>query len=122
FRLNSLSLENNVVLREDCLKFLEKESILKNCYDVIVIDPPTISRSKKMDQFFDIQVDYIFLISSALKLLKTGGVIFFSTNSRKFRFDLTKFPECLIVDVSKKTIPIDFHDAKIHQCWKISLK
>lgn len=121
FELNGLSLENNIVVREDCLKFLEAECFSKNRYDVIVIDPPTISRSKKMDQFFDIQVDYIFLISSALKLLKTGGVIFFSTNSRKFQFDLTKFPECLIIDISKKTIPIDFHDAKIHRCWKISL-
>ncbi len=121
FLLNNLPLESNTLVREDCLKFLESESHSKNRYDVIVIDPPTISRSKKMDQFFDIQIDYIFLLSSALQLLKENGVIFFSTNSRKFTFDVTQFPNCSIMDISKKTIPMDFHSAKIHRCWKISV-
>ncbi|MES2199029.1 MAG: class I SAM-dependent methyltransferase [Chlamydiota bacterium] len=122
FLLNGLSLENNSLIREDCLKFLENERLSKNRYDVIVIDPPTISRSKKMDQFFDIQIDYIFLLSAALDLLTETGVIFFSTNSRKFTFDLTLFPKCFIMDISKKTIPLDFHSAKIHRCWKISFR
>lgn len=122
FLLNDLSLEKNTLIREDCLKFLENECHSKNRYDVIVIDPPTISRSKKMDQFFDIQVDYIFLLSSTLKLLKENGVIFFSTNSRKFTFDETQFPNCSIIDISKKTIPMDFHSAKIHRSWKVSFR
>lgn len=119
FLLNNLPLSNNILIREDCLKFLANECHSKNRYDVIVIDPPTISRSKKMDQFFDIQVDYVFLLSSALKLLKKEGVIFFSTNSRKFVLDETNFPNCSFIDISKKTIPMDFHNEKIHRCWKI---
>ena len=87
-------------------------------YDLIVIDPPTISRSKKMDQMFDIQLDYIMLIKKALKLLDRGGAIYFSTNSRRFVFDEKEFAECSILDVSSKTIPIDFHDPKIHRCWR----
>lgn len=117
FILNGISLKNNLIEREDCLKFLDQE---KEEYDVIVIDPPTISRSKKMDQMFDIQKDYVLLITKALKLLACGGVIFFSTNSRKFRFDATLFSQCLIHDISKETIPIDFHNQRIHQCWKIT--
>ncbi|MCH9627115.1 MAG: Ribosomal RNA large subunit methyltransferase K [Chlamydiales bacterium] len=116
FRLNGLSLENNSILRADCLPFLEKE---KELYDLIVIDPPTISRSKKMDHMFDIQKDYPFLISRALTLLSPGGTIIFSTNSRDFDFDESLFEACTIVDISKKTIPIDFHNQKIHRCWKI---
>lgn len=116
FSLNSLSLKNNEVVRADCLKFLNEETKL---YDIIVIDPPTISRSKKMDQLFDIQVDYINLINKGLKLLDKEGVIFFSTNSRRFVFDQTLFPSCIIKDISDKTIPLDFHDEKIHRCWKI---
>ncbi len=119
FILNDLSSENNVVVREDCLKFLEEEKRSKNRYDVIVIDPPTLSRSKKMDHFFDIQVEYLSLISSSLRLLTDEGVIFFSTNSRKFVFDAEEFSECLVIDISKKTLPVDFHDAKIRRCWKI---
>lgn len=119
FILNSLSLKNNEIVRADCLKFLDDEILSGIKYDIIVIDPPTISRSKKMDQLFDIQVDYISLISKALKLLLKGGVIYFSTNSRKFVFDDTHFKDCSVVEISGQTIPIDFRDSKIHRCWKI---
>lgn len=122
FILNSLSLENNEIIRADCLKFLDDEVRTGAKYDIIIIDPPTISRSKKMDQLFDIQVDYITLVLKALQLLARDGIIFFSTNSRKFALDETYFPDCSIVDVTEKTIPIDFHDAKIHRCWKIARK
>ena len=120
FNLNSLSFKHNEIVRADCLKFLDEEMRAGIKYDIIIIDPPTISRSKKMDQLFDIQVDYISLISKALKLLLKGGIIFFSTNSRKFTLDSHYFKECSIVEISHKTIPLDFHDPKIHRCWKIS--
>lgn len=119
FILNSLALKNNEVLRADCLKFLEAEKSSDNRYDIIVIDPPTISRSKKMDQMFDIQNDYIFLINASLQLLTKEGMIFFSTNSRKFVLDEGLFSACTITDISHKTLPIDFRDPKIHRCWKI---
>lgn len=120
FLLNGLPLRNNPIVREDCLKFLDEER--GEAYDVIIIDPPTISRSKKMDQMFDIQMDYVELIQKALKLLAKGGTLIFSTNSRKFDFDEGLFPECSILDISKKTFPIDFHNQKIHRCWKISYR
>ena len=121
FILNSLPLKNNPIVRADCLKFLDEEIFSKTKYDIIVIDPPTISRSKKMDQMFDIQLDYISLIKKCLNLLSPDGVIFFSTNSRKFTFDHSQFESCTIIDISNKTIPIDFHSQKIHQCWKIKI-
>lgn len=120
FKLNSFSLQNNQVVREDCLKFLDIELKSDIKYDIIIIDPPTISRSKKMTQMFDIQIDYVNLVSKALKLLSKEGLIFFSTNSRKFVFENHHFPSCLIREISEKTLPIDFHDPKIHRCWKIS--
>lgn len=119
FLLNHLLLANNPIVRADCLKFLEEEGRTSLKYDVIVIDPPTISRSKKMDEMFDIQVDYPKLLQGALKLLAPDGVIFFSTNSRRFVFDESLFPNCKIQDISKQTLPIDFHDPRIHFCWKI---
>ncbi|MBS4169255.1 class I SAM-dependent methyltransferase [Parachlamydia sp. AcF125] len=119
FLLNRLSLKNNPVVRADCLKFLDQEMRAGERYDIIVIDPPTISRSKKMDQLFDVQVDYVYLISKSLNLLFPEGVIYFSTNSRKFVFDESCFPACKILEVSSKTLPLDFHDPKIHRCWKI---
>lgn len=122
FILNTLSLKNNEIIRADCLKFLDEEIRSGAKYEVIIIDPPTISRSKKMEQLFDIQVDYETLITKALRLLTKEGVIFFSTNSRKFIFDESKFSFCAIEDISAKTFPIDFHDRHIHRCWRISLR
>lgn len=120
FILNKLPTKNHEIVRADCLKFLDDEIRSGTQYDLIIIDPPTISRSKKMDQLFDIQVDYIALISRALRLLAPGGVIIFSTNSRKFAFDESSFIGCVSEEISHKTLPIDFHDPKIHRCWKIT--
>jgi 23S rRNA G2069 N7-methylase RlmK/C1962 C5-methylase RlmI len=119
FILNDLPLAKNDVVRADCLKFLEDEAFTTSKYDIIVIDPPTISRSKKMDQMFDIQLDYIPIVSQALRLLAKDGTLFFSTNSRKFKFDPSSFDRCQIEEITDKTIPLDFHNQKIHRCWKI---
>lgn len=119
FQLNEIPLRNHVIVREDCLKFLQKEVEFRHSYDVIVVDPPTLSRSKKMEDFFDIQQDYIALLSSCLKILAPGGTIFFSTNSRKFSLDSNSLPPCTLKDISSKTLPLDFRDAKIHRCWEI---
>lgn len=119
FLLNNLPLASHSIVRADCLKFLQEAQQKKERYGVIVIDPPTISRSKKMESLFDIQEDYLQLIRLSLNLLEPEGVIFFSTNSRKFKFDMEAFPGCKIAEISHKTLPSDFHDPKIHRCWKI---
>ncbi len=120
FHLNNCSSQNNEIVRADCLKFLSEEIYSGTKYDIIIIDPPTLSRSKKMDQLFDIQLDYIGLIKGALLLLSKQGSLFFSTNSRKFTFQDSLFEGCLIKEISKKTIPLDFHNQKIHRCWEIT--
>lgn len=120
--LNALPLQNNEIVRADCLKFLDEEFDCRVKYDIIVLDPPTISRSKKMDQLFDVQQDYVFLIKKALKLLAPEGILFFSTNSRHFTFEDSLFEACQIQEISEKTLPLDFHNRKIHRCWKIMKK
>ncbi|MBA3815525.1 MAG: class I SAM-dependent methyltransferase [Parachlamydiaceae bacterium] len=121
FILNDLSTRNNEIVRADCLKFIDDEIRSGTRYDIVIVDPPTLSRSKKMDQLFDIQVDYIALLKKSMALLNPKGVMFFSTNSRKFIFDNNAFTGCRIEDISHKTLPIDFHDPKIHRCWKITI-
>lgn len=120
FILNGMALSRHTIIREDCMRFLDDEIRAGDQYDIIVIDPPTISRSKKMVGMFDVQEDYGTLIRKSLRLLKQGGVIFFSTNHRKFQFDETLFPDCKVMEISKKTHPIDFKDPKIHRCWRLS--
>lgn len=119
FLLNGLPSDRNTVVRADCMKFLDEEVQSGEKYDVIVIDPPTLSRSKKMEGMFDIQQDYPDLLHQAERLLAKGGVIYFSTNSRRFLFDPSLFPRFTVQEISEKTLPIDFHQAKIHRCWKL---
>ncbi|MGR3951302.1 MAG: class I SAM-dependent methyltransferase [Chlamydia sp.] len=120
FILNGLPLAQHEIVREDCFQFLQDEIERKvHKYDIIIIDPPTISRSKKMKAMFDIQVDYEKLIQMALVLLSSEGTLFFSTNSRTFRFDTALFSHQNIRDITDKTIPEDFLHKKIHKCWEI---
>jgi 23S rRNA (cytosine1962-C5)-methyltransferase len=119
FSINRLPLKNHAFVREDCLKFLDEERRGGGNYDIIVIDPPTISRSKKMEGMFDIQQDYPSLIQKAHKLLHPEGVMFFSTNSRRFDFEPSLFPHLKTEEITPKTIPFDFHNKKIHRCWKL---
>lgn len=115
FLLNGFELQNHEVVREDCFKFLNKE---ERKYQMIVVDPPTISRSKKMEKMFDVQEDYIPMLTQALRLLTPDGTLFFSTNARKFKFDPSYFPRFAIKEITYKTLPSDFKDKRIHRCWQ----
>ncbi len=115
FLLNDIALKNHEVVREDCLKFLNMET---RKYQIIVVDPPTISRSKKMEKMFDVQEDYVPLLTRALNLLTKDGVLFFSTNARKFKFEPSQFPTFVVEEITHKTLPLDFKDKKIHRCWR----
>jgi 23S rRNA (guanine2445-N2)-methyltransferase / 23S rRNA (guanine2069-N7)-methyltransferase len=110
-------------IQADCVEWLAKEA--KNAarqYDVIFLDPPTFSNSKKMDDVFDVQRDYIQLIQNSAKLLTENGVLYFSTNFRRFKFDESLFVDLKISDITAQTIPVDFaRDMKIHYCWKITV-
>jgi 23S rRNA (cytosine1962-C5)-methyltransferase len=89
-------------------------------FDLIVLDPPTFSNSKRMDDFLDIQRDHAVLINDCLKAIKEGGVIYFSTNFRKFVLDKEKINASLIKDITKATTAFDFEGKLARSCFKIS--
>ena len=89
-------------------------------YDIIILDPPTFSNSKKTDTMLDINRDWPSLIEACSALLVPNGVLYFSTNSRKLAFDEKKLPAGLLSeDISSSTIPEDFRNERIHRVWKI---
>jgi 23S rRNA (cytosine1962-C5)-methyltransferase len=121
--LNGFDPAQNKIIREDCSKYLRQASERKEKYDIIIIDPPTISRSKKMDEMFDVNTDHSDLIIRASKLLKSNeSIIFFSTNSRKFKMDEELNGKFNIDDISHTTIPDGFRDKRIHKVYIIKLK
>ena len=100
-----------------------EQAALKNKpqFDLIFLDPPTFSNSKKMDEAFDIQNDHVALLKNAAALLAPGGVLYFSTNFRRFKLDREALAALTIEDIGASTIPEDFaRDQKIHYCWRIS--
>jgi len=109
-------------IQADCVEWLAKEAkTAARQYDLIFLDPPTFSNSKKMDDVFDVQRDYIQLIQNSAKLLTENGVLYFSTNFRRFKFDESLFADLNVLDITAKTIPEDFvRDMKIHYCWKMT--
>jgi 23S rRNA (cytosine1962-C5)-methyltransferase/23S rRNA (guanine2445-N2)-methyltransferase / 23S rRNA (guanine2069-N7)-methyltransferase len=120
FKLNDLPVEKHVFIQKNALDFLRQASAAaEEKYDLIVLDPPTFSNSKRMDEVFEVEKDQDFLISSCLRLLTTDGVLYFSTNKRKFKLSEQVLAKARVKNVTGKTIPMDFHDQKIHHCYEI---
>ena len=110
-------------IQADCLDWLNTEAneADRRQYDLIFLDPPTFSNSKRMDDVFDIQNDHVQLIKNATALLADNGVLYFSTNFRRFKMELSALSDLSIEDISASTIPEDFlRNPRIHYCWKIS--
>jgi 23S rRNA (guanine2445-N2)-methyltransferase / 23S rRNA (guanine2069-N7)-methyltransferase len=109
------------LLQEDVIEWLDGPA--RERYDVIFLDPPTLSRSKRMEGELDVQRDHVKLIWSTLRRLAPGGLLIFSTNFRKFRLDAPGLAELDVKDVTRATIPKDFaRDQKIHQCFEIRVR
>jgi 23S rRNA (cytosine1962-C5)-methyltransferase len=88
-------------------------------YDLIILDPPTFSNSKRMDMILDIQRDHPMLLRQCLRILRPGGTLFFSTNFRGFKLDSEAIYASSCKEITHLTIPEDFRNKKIHRCWQI---
>lgn len=123
FELNGLNLSKHKCVQEDCMEWLKRESLNaanKSKYDLIFLDPPSFSNSKRMEGVLDIQRDHSELIHSAMSLLAEKGKLIFSNNLKKFKLDeeLTKLYK--VKNISRSSIDKDFErNASIHQCWVI---
>ncbi len=118
--LNELGGSGHELIQADCLAWLHTAWQERRCYDLIFLDPPTFSTSKRMEATLDIQRDQIDLIRQALRLLATDGVLIFSTNCRKFRLDVEHLPDSVVKNISQQTLPRDYaRNPRIHQCWEI---
>lgn len=118
--LNKIKGDHHLI-HADCTQWLKQQARLKQKrYDLIFLDPPTFSNSKRMEQSFDVQNDHIELINNAMQLLRPKGTLYFSTNFRRFKLDNERLKKYKVQDISAATIPEDFsRTPKIHYCWRI---
>ena len=120
FALNNLTGEQYQFVQADCLEWLKKN---KQAYDVVFIDPPTFSNSKRMEDSFDVQRDYLEVLRDALPSLAPGGEIIFTNNKRKFKMDFEALERLGLTakPISEITRDQDFkRNIHIHNSWQIT--
>ena len=120
--LNDIEGKHHKLIQADCLQWLEK---CDRQFDLIFVDPPTFSNSKRMEDSWDVQRDHIKLMTNLKRILRPNGTIVFSNNKRGFKMDFAKLEELGLsaVEISHKTLPLDFERNKqIHNCWLVTLK
>ena len=122
--------------RADCMRFLQEKAVAakteklapEELYDLIILDPPTFSNSKATPDVLDINRDWPQLVKDCLNILAPGGKLYFSTNSERIKFDISKIPpktandtEFEWKDITEQTIPVDFTGKKPHKVWEFKL-
>jgi 23S rRNA (guanine2445-N2)-methyltransferase / 23S rRNA (guanine2069-N7)-methyltransferase len=118
--LNGFPGNNHELYRADCLQWLEEQEPRGPRFDLIFVDPPTFSNSKRMEGVLDVQRDHVGIIRRSLKLLRPSGRLVFSTNYTRFKLDSAALADLAIEDISAATIPKDFErHARIHRCFVI---
>ena len=121
--LNGFRGDNHELYREDCLAWLEEQEPRGARFDLIFLDPPTFSNSKRMEGVLDVQRDHVGMIRRSLKLLRPAGRLVFSTNYTRFKLDAEALADLAIEDISAATVPKDFErHARIHKCFVVRFK
>jgi 23S rRNA (cytosine1962-C5)-methyltransferase len=118
FEINGLLDRNrHHFIHADVMQYLDELPAGK--FDIVIMDPPTFSNSKRMKDFLDIQRDHAQLINKALGAMKSGGVLYFSTNSRKFRLQEEQIRSKSVRDITRATTPFDFQGKLFRYCFRI---
>ncbi|MFA6699906.1 MAG: bifunctional 23S rRNA (guanine(2069)-N(7))-methyltransferase RlmK/23S rRNA (guanine(2445)-N(2))-methyltransferase RlmL [Thiomicrospira sp.] len=117
FMTNNMPLNRHELIQADVVAWLQNPPSMPK-FDVIFLDPPSFSSSKRMEGVLDIQRDHVQLIEQAGALLAKDGVMMFSNNMQKFKLDRDNLQAWNIEDITRQTLPEDFkRSPKIHQAW-----
>ena len=118
FALNGFTGAPHLLVQADVLGWLAHD---RGAYDLIFVDPPTFSNSKRTADDFDVQRDHVRLLKLCVARLAPGGLVLFSNNARRFRLDRDALDGCDVRDVTPATIPFDFaRNPRIHACFEIA--
>jgi 23S rRNA (guanine2445-N2)-methyltransferase / 23S rRNA (guanine2069-N7)-methyltransferase len=116
FTLNGFSGAAHQLVQADVLAWLEHE---RGTFDLIFVDPPTFSNSKRTDDF-DVQRDHVRLLKLCVARLARDGLILFSNNARRFKLDRDALGGCDVRDITPSTLPFDYsRNPRIHSCYEI---
>ncbi|MEM6301729.1 MAG: bifunctional 23S rRNA (guanine(2069)-N(7))-methyltransferase RlmK/23S rRNA (guanine(2445)-N(2))-methyltransferase RlmL [Pseudomonadota bacterium] len=118
---NGLGTQFHRLHRADAMQWLAES---EDVYDVIFVDPPSFSNSRKLASDFDVQRDHAALLRSAIERLADDGVVYFSNNLRRFTLDAALCSEFRVEDVTQSTIDVDFKGTSRppHRCWTLRMR
>ncbi|MEE4164409.1 MAG: bifunctional 23S rRNA (guanine(2069)-N(7))-methyltransferase RlmK/23S rRNA (guanine(2445)-N(2))-methyltransferase RlmL [Desulfocapsaceae bacterium] len=120
FALNGIHPDRHQLVHSDCISWLRENHEL---FDLIFVDPPTFSNTRKKSRVFDIQNDHVQLLNLAMSRLRDNGLLIFSTNFRSFTLDPRLQDQYACLNISKKSLPLDFQQSpRVHQCWEFRHK
>jgi 23S rRNA G2069 N7-methylase RlmK/C1962 C5-methylase RlmI len=117
FRLNGFTASSHRLIRADALSFLDQADAAKRRWDLVILDPPAFSNSKKMRVTLDMRRDHGELIARCLKLLSPGGKLFFSAGAKNFRPEFSAFPGFAAEDLRTRAADEDFPLARAPACF-----
>ena len=121
--LNGVDREAHELLQADCRQWLDEAVAARERYDLIFLDPPTFSNSKRMQGVLDVSRDHGALIDLCTQLLNPQGLLVFSTNAQRFKLDESLNERHAVTDISRATIAPDFErNPRIHRCFEIRPK
>ena len=121
--LNRLDGPQHRFIRADVIRFLREERSeiragLRPKYDLIILDPPTFSNSKSAQLPFDVRRHHGSLFEDLAAMTAAGGVLYFSTNARRFSLDQELSHKWVIEEITAQTVPLDFQQKRPHRCWR----
>lgn len=116
--LNGLTGRQHRFVARDAREFLASLPEMPQ-FDLAVVDPPTFSNSKRVEDDWDVQHHYGDLLESLARRMSPGGVVYFSNNFRRFKFDESAVASYTSREISKQTVPEDFRNERIHRCWRL---
>src|SRR5580698_11305129 len=121
--LNGIARDPHELIQADCRQWLEEAVAAHERYDLVFLDPPTFSNSKRMEGVLDVSRDHGVLIDLCTQLLNREGLLVFSTNAQRFKLDETISERHAVTDISRATIAVDFErNPRIHRCFEIRPK
>lgn len=120
--LNGFTGPEQRFIRSDIREFLERLKP-RDQWDLAIVDPPTFSNTKDAEDVWDVQRDHAALLTTLADHITPGGIVFFSTNFRRFKLDEAGLAEKYSIrDITRQTIPEDFRNERIHACWRLVRK
>ena len=116
--LNGFTSTDHEFIRDDAMHFLQGHN-RKASFDLAVVDAPTFSNSKSLEDYWVIQRNHVELLNRVAELMTPEGIIFFSTNFRRFKLAEAELHGLSTREISRQTVPPDFRNRRIHRCWRM---